>query len=240
MQTMNRRMRQTQKERRRATYEPACDPTHYLVDIEDILGTFDEVVLYSRVSHRNQVHDGTLARHENWLASKVEEIGLSVIDSFDCQETSYDFSRAGRQTLVTAAEFALIHRAPLVTHALSRFLRDREWSFWNQTAQPTDEDFKRLKRLTGDVMLVTWLAPDAGHDLEHELFSTIRENQGGRPRTPSDRRSRHQREALRLFRLGYSLREVEGLLRVPKSTLQDWRNESKKQVYGFGSKAVCR
>ena len=91
-----------------------------------------------------------------------------------------------RHTLVEVCKNALQRNAMVVTTDLSRFLRAESYCRRkNRHAWPTDDEFRRLHELTGNVVLATVERPDLSEDQRHSK-ATRRTGKAGRPPTIDD------------------------------------------------------
>jgi hypothetical protein len=116
-----------------------------------------------------------------------------------------------RRHLKEAVRLARERGAILVAHNCSRFLRSETFSSSNRDVIPTEQEWERLLELAGGVPLATVIRPDA---------------------TPAEIRSEErvrntsltEKDFQRIFALradGWSLREIESLLGIPRTTLHD-------------------
>jgi hypothetical protein len=221
---------QSTKERRREGMQPAPNlASNFLCRFADIRTAYRRLrpVLYLRVSHQNQVADGTLDNHEDWLFARFFRLGIKPYGIVSCQEHGWDVTKRGREGFVDACRCAARIEQPLVAIGPSRILRCRSWSLWDQCALPTEHRYWELLKITRGAMLTTWLPPEATNQDEHAIYSTLKANPGGRRMRPKHRRKKLRRTALAMLDEGYSLREVGKKLRVPHTTVKDWRERSR-------------
>jgi hypothetical protein len=92
-------------------------------------------------------HDRTLAELRT---------GLTV------REVARRYRVWGIRQLVPAIELARKHGAALLAESTDRYLRHHDYKSTNPVP-PTDDQFRALAELAGDVPLVTVLPPDATH-----------------------------------------------------------------------------
>jgi hypothetical protein len=76
----------------------------------------------------------------------------------------------------------------LVAETPDRFLRHPEWTPHRQDLQPSQQDWEKLKQITGDLILVTLIDPSSSSsDMRSQQTKRGQEQKGrkgGRPRHP--------------------------------------------------------
>ncbi len=201
------------------------------------------VVLYARVSTRQQYADGNHLSQLTELRAEAERLGLNVVGeivevksgSIYEMGPGYEEYRSG---LFKALMTARRTDAFILACDVSRLLRHP--CFHAKTkpnARPTKDDLRELSELAGDVVMVTILEPDAPPSIERGTCrrrgQQYRQRTGGRPRKKQveekeaghmTRRYREKFEpCLRAYAKLRSLREVSKLYGVPHTTLARWK-----------------
>ncbi|HEY4308267.1 MAG TPA: hypothetical protein VGN12_02345 [Pirellulales bacterium] len=160
----------------------------------------------------------------------LDIFNIEVLDSFAGVEKGYHFTPELRPEFYAAVEASRRHRVPIVTLALSRAVRSRSWRIVNHYAEPSVDEVKEFKRFTRGVTVATWLRPDADYDVEHALFSNLKEDKGGRPMRKKNRREWLQPRAEELKAHGKSYRAISLALLdeykkvVAPMTIHGWLN----------------
>ena len=193
----------------------------------DRLRPGDQVVLWLRVSGREQNRRGNLDAYQDWLSSKSKKRGAVVVARFRRIRSGM---AEELDDLEAAAEFAREHGATLLAFSTCRFIRPADYnSKTNPHAQPTPHDLERLREATKGTRLMTFVDPDAELD-EVRSWQTKcgqkgKDRKGGRPQKAGYKKRRRLRKRPRVLRLrkkGYSLRDISRRLKVPVKTVHDW------------------
>lgn len=189
------------------------------------------VVIYARESSRWQDVDGNLKYQIALLRRLLRKMGFTVIKVFGEAASG---QRYERPLLERAAAYARRHNAILVAEAVNRLVRSPLYHTQRFPVCPLhDDEMERIVAITGGVNLATYLHPDATHAQVHE-FQT---NRGLRERARANRPAGYKKvrrdnlapRAIVLSDLGYSIREVGGILKVHPATIARWlkrRNET--------------
>jgi Homeodomain-like domain len=187
----------------------------------------DKVVIWCRVSHHTQDHNGNLNDQEQNLRDELTRMGAIVCDIV--REVGPGWRGDG---LNRAAAIARKHGAKLVAESTCRLIRPFDYhSSKNPDAQAREHDLLCLKARTEGVVLVTLLHPDAS-PAEERAYQTRRGQEakgrkGGRPaKQPPGYTIDRFREmlpiVLRLREGGATIRKIAEETGVPRSTVCDW------------------
>jgi DNA invertase Pin-like site-specific DNA recombinase len=236
MHTMNRRKRQTQKERRRMAARrlnsPVAIPSNYLHRLKRLIqrGVVIEVGRYSRVSESGaQQHRKNYLDQWRKLRKGIKKLGAKVGKAFWDVDYGCNVDRPGLKNAIAWAK-AKPGRI-LVAETTDRWLRHPEFGRSNLKALPTEAQFEELLELADGVLLATlWhpdLPPGKVRSRQIKRGHSEKGNRGGRPRTetPGDKkRWREKKLPLVLYwhkREG-SRREIAAATGVPFNTVARW------------------
>jgi hypothetical protein len=173
----------------------------YLLDHPDT----EEVCLVIRESGRDQKRR---RNHENYkfMVADLEKRGLRVHVFLETCSGMLDES-LWCDTLRKVGQFARERKAetgktvPILAYSADRFLRNVHYKNTTPSLLPTRWEYRQLKRLVGDVPLLTWLDPDTppqtARGLQSKLGQRAKGNKGGRPK----KLSRAERKDLLLRRV---------------------------------------
>lgn len=224
------RTRVSAKRRLDRKYPPseAATPSDYIHHFDDLDAT--EVILFCRVSGREQNRNGNLADQINENRRELEKLGVTVIERYKEIESGWDNDHwMDRGALAAAAAHAKRLGVVLVAESLSRFIRSVDYHpSKNSHAVPTRAEFEKLLRITEGVTLATIAHPDTPPTAERGVQSKrgmIQKNRmGGRPRkrTRTIRPLETIQQAMELRAAGWSLGEIAKALKVPRPTVQSW------------------
>lgn len=219
------------REMRRKARTTATE-SNYLYHLKEYFREHPEilVVLYGRVSGREQNRRGNLINQESILQEVLRKLGVPVIGYF--QEVSsgwiLDEDRFG---LVNAVEMAKEHDAVIVAFAADRFLRNEYYQSTHPEITPTIREYEKLMKLVKGVPLLTYLHPDTLHNkitgMRSRLGQELKRNKGGRPRKIEPGYKKRWKkgkydEVRRLYEKGLSYSDINWYTDVPKSTIRDW------------------
>jgi DNA invertase Pin-like site-specific DNA recombinase len=177
------------KRRRAPTLPPigvASDEIRHVAGLANADGSPVRIVLYVRKSN----HEGdNLADQRHEALDKLVSPRLHVVAVVECVESSQMWH--WRSGLEEAIERARAFDAAVAAFDRSRFLRSEYYDGTNRSDPPTVIDYRRLRRLAGDVTLATILHPDAAPG-ENRSAQTRRGQRtksklGGRPIKGRDR-----------------------------------------------------
>lgn len=197
-------------------------PSRYFRWIGDL--TPGRVVIYARESSRWQDANGNLRCQIALLRRQLKKLGFTVIKVF--QEAASG-QRHERPLLKRAAAYAQRHNAVLVSEAVNRYVRSQ---YFHTQLHPKSslhvEELERISHIGGTAMLATFLHPDTPES-EVRSYQTRRGlGERARANRPAGykkvRREQMLARVLRLHGLGYSYRELAGLLEIPRETISRW------------------
>ena len=189
------------------------------------------VVIYIRVSTGAQGYKRNLDTYEKVLRWKLKKLNITIIACY--REVGSGWVLDGdREVLVNAAKEAKKEKAVIVAPSADRFLRNKNFNTkTNPDVLPTEAEFEELKKLTGNVPLVTLLHPDRPprkvRRYQTKWGQKVKGNSGGRPKEnkPGYMKLRRQiklPQMLRRRKKGESLGAISKATDVPKSTVADW------------------
>jgi hypothetical protein len=150
------------------------------------------VCVIVRVTSERQTRNGNLDDRASFLRAKVEAAGAIVVDIIKHQGRGDDPS-----WLEHVAASAREHKADfIVAESTDRLIR-REYSDFDERAQPGRVDFEKLRQCTGGFPLVTWADPDERFNgvkrLDAIRGQEQKQQRGGRP--TNDEKEKQEREA---------------------------------------------
>jgi hypothetical protein len=141
------------------------------------------VVLYTRVSQYHQKKRGNLVESMKQLRADVSKSGCNILGEYQGVENGSS-KEEFRSALDRAVACAKANNAVIVAPSRCRFIRDSSYNGTNASDAPTIAEYRELKRIVGQVPLVTVLHPN-----KHARFEQVQRGQqqkgrmGGRPRT---------------------------------------------------------
>lgn len=202
-------------------------PSNYFRWVRDL--TPCRVVIYARESSRWQDADGNLRCQIALLRRLLKKLGFSVIKVF---KEAASGQRYERSLLDRAAAYAQRHNATLVAEAVNRFVRPQYFDTQRFPNCPLhDDEMERIVEIAGSVPLATYLHPDTperevrGYQTRRGISERARAKRPARYRKA--RRESKAPSAIRLNNLGYSIRDVAGILDVPPATIGRWVKSAK-------------
>jgi len=215
----------------RSTVEQHCNPgiaAGYIT--HDNIQPGDQVVLYCRVSTRQQNHSGNLKAHERYLRAEIAARRAEVVDLVPKAGPGFDPLWVAR-----AADIAKRHKAKLVAITTDRLIRHLDYkstgSSYERNARASTEGLDDLKRYADGVELVTLVDPDAPlaecMGVMKKIGQQVKGRKGGRPgKNPpgykKERRLRNQSQVFWMRAVGYPVRQIARILDQPESTVRRW------------------
>ncbi|OHB56570.1 MAG: hypothetical protein A2Y12_04665 [Planctomycetes bacterium GWF2_42_9] len=189
--------------------------------------TILSVILFARVSGRNQDYKGNLDAQMASLRQAVQP--HEIIAEFRAIESGWKDAQ-GR--LQGAVEMASQTGAIIVTESTDRFIRNIDYhSKNNPSTQPNVAEYERLNQIAGGVTLATVQHPDTSwkkiRSYQSKRGQKAKNNSGGRPIKVQPGYKKKQRgkklpEVIRLHRGGKTVSQISTLTRTPPSTVKDW------------------
>jgi hypothetical protein len=188
-------------------------------------------LIWCRVSGRTQHRKDNLRTQEKVLRRKLKARGIPVVGV--CHEVGSGWIKGKeRAGLVEAVLKALKYaNTAIVAISTDRFLRSRGFTTNEPDLTPSEEEFEELKKLTGDVPLVTYLDPDM-HPRKVRGFQSkwgqkAKGNKGGPPlkKSPGYKKRRRLRNLPRVLRLqkgGKNPSQIAVRTGIARSTVCDW------------------
>jgi DNA invertase Pin-like site-specific DNA recombinase len=184
-------------------------------------------ILYLRVSGRSQNRNGNLKNQERVLQRKLKKLSVPVIDCFyEVKSGWITGHKRGilRQAICKAQQYP---NAVIVATSTDRFLRNRNFTTDKPDLMPTVEEFETLKKIAGDIPLLTVLYPDLPADEvrseQSKWGQMVKDNKGGRPlRHKKQRRLQKLPEAIRLYEEDKRISEIARQIKIARSTVDDW------------------
>lgn len=190
----------------------------------------DRIVLYCRVSHRNQYMKGNLDSQVKHLTAKMVERGAFIIDIVRHVGNGED-----PWSVWQAAKIAKTAAAKIVAVSTDRFVRNPDFTLagapWQRVARANAEAIEALLKYADGCPLVTLLPPDTPLDqvMKHhqQVARTIKGNHGGRPRKrrPGYKKEIRQKMRPRVLKLhsnGVAMRQIAKSLKLSPSTVRSW------------------
>ncbi|QDT18325.1 recombinase family protein [Gimesia chilikensis] len=190
----------------------------------------DQVVLYCRVSTRQQNHNGNLDAQEQYLRNQMGKRDAKVVHVVRYVGSGFEPLR-----LPLAVRFAKQHGAKIVALSTDRFIRHESFkSTGSKKARKlrvNTRGLEDLREIAKGVELVTLLDPNASLEdcikLQSEIGQQAKFNKGGRPlkRKPGykkQRRLKFLEKVIQLQEQGKSIRDIEKELKIPSSTVHSW------------------
>ncbi|QDT54484.1 hypothetical protein Pan44_25170 [Caulifigura coniformis] len=225
--------------RRSQEYQTPGKPSDFLHHLPALLSLTAvlRIVLYVRVSGRNQARGDNLEHRLQYLRNRLR--GLNVENIAEFTEVGSGWKNE-RPQLANAITFAREHGAVVVAASMDRFVRHADYnSDRDENFLPAVADFQQLLREAGSVRLATCMHPDAT-PAEIAKEQTKWNPNTGRPkkRKAGALRDRHKGrlvyDQLRwMCILQIPLRRKAAILRVPVSTVQRWQDLTLEEWYEF-------
>lgn len=190
------------------------------------LRTAKRVVLWVRVSARQQKHKRNQIDQCDSVTRAVQAYGVSILDVF----THVGSGKRISDHLLDAIAFAAEHDAALVAESVDRFIRHPKYHSQScPNAQAGLSELRQLLRAAGDVRLVTVLHPDTPAS-EVRAFQR-RRGQQAKARTGGGDRAKgyRRRHVLRLFASGVKPMQIVSETGYPKTSVCRWLNEAKQK-----------
>jgi hypothetical protein len=185
----------------------------------------DRVVSYSRVTTPSQVTNGSLLQQKASEYRALRSLGLrvrAVVAECESGKVSQP-----RRHLLEAIRLASKHKAILVCHDLSRFIRSESFHhLHNWHCLPSPEEIARLLDLAGEVPLATRLDPTMSASDIHR--HSTRRRRPGRPRSYDTETAKRMLEGLAN---GGSLKEVADDCGVEKGAVKRLLDECMRAVF---------
>ncbi|MHB9070958.1 MAG: hypothetical protein ACYC54_11405 [Sedimentisphaerales bacterium] len=147
----------------------------------------NRVILYVRDSTCSQRYKGNLNTQDKFLRHELKMLNISIPDCFCEIGSGCIRDNSERAILAQAVKKAVELKLPILALSANRFLRSIDFNpKTNPSVLPTENELARLKAITQNVMLLTWLHPDLPDKDVRGFFSKIGQiakgNKGGRPR----------------------------------------------------------
>jgi len=187
--------------------------------------SIDKVVVYARVSERDQDRKGNLYRQ---IANLVSEVVLThQLEIVAIYSTVASGSlRHENERLITALRHARRLGVPLVAESAPRFIRSIYYdSNANTDAWPSKGDFSEFRDLAQGVTLATVWHPDLAPSEIRHLEQARGNRFQSKHRSVSRRAQRRAAFANLAFRLHFrdvSLTDLAYWFSVSRSTVQEW------------------
>ncbi|QDT82451.1 recombinase family protein [Gimesia chilikensis] len=224
---MTRRKKVSAKKTIKRIFTPG-DASKYIT--HDGIQQGDQVVLYCRVSTRQQKHSGNLDAQEKYLRTQMAKRGAKVVNVVRYVGSGFEPLR-----LPLAVMYAKQHRAKIVALTTDRFIRHESFKSTgtNKTRsfRVNERGLENLQEIAKGVELVTLQDPNAILEdclkLQREIGQLSKSNKGGRPlkRMPGYKKERRQKnleKTIQLKKQGKSVREIGKELKIPSSTIHTW------------------
>lgn len=190
----------------------------------------DRVVLYCRVSTRQQNHTGNLDAQERYLRAEMAVRGATVVEAVHHVGAGVYALLVGR-----AAAIAKPQKAKIVAVTTDRLVRNENFVSTGlncqRNARATIGELHILTEAANGVELVTLVPPNASLakclGVQKKVGQMLKRRKGGRPKKTKpgykkQRRDSTKPEAVRLRLEGKSIREIARILDVPASTVHRW------------------
>jgi hypothetical protein len=178
------------------------------------------VVVYLRVSSRDQYRKRKMRSQERWVLMMLRKAGADVRGIY--REVGSGWSACLDQ-LTAAAEFAASQGAVLVAESACRFLRSILFKHdATDPIQPHTHEWEKLRTKTNGVTLATLLHPDMHW---REVRGHQRKRGRGVRCTAGQKKRQREKllpEVLKLRWWDHSYREIQGQTSVPWRTVRDW------------------
>jgi hypothetical protein len=188
-------------------------------------------LIYARGSTSAQAYRRNLDTYEKVLRRKLKKLNIPIVGCYR-EVSSGVVLNYDRVVLVNAAKEAIIQKAVIVAPSTDRFLRNKDFNTkTNPYVLPTEAEFEELKKLTGNVPLVTLLHPDMSPRKVRGYVSKwgqkAKGNTGGHPilKRPGYKKKRREKElpkVRQLLKKGNNPTEIHRILDIPRSTISGW------------------
>jgi DNA invertase Pin-like site-specific DNA recombinase len=189
-----------------------------------------KVIFYGRVSSRTQGRKKNLKNQKIQLESEHINRNIPTLGYYReiCSGRIIDDDR---WALVAAVREAKKHNAVIVAASTDRFLRNYFYESDHPEILPTEHEYEKLKKLTGNIPLLTLLDPDMDplkvRGYQSKWGQGQKGKRGGRPRERRPGYKKQIREeklpdVLRLYRDGKSIGYIAKMMDLAWSTVKDW------------------
>lgn len=233
---MIRRKKLSAKKTIRRIFSPG-DASQYIT--HDGIQSGDRVVLYCRVSTRQQNHSGNLDSQEKYLRTQMGKRKARVVEVVRYVGSGFEPLR-----LPFAVRMAQQHGAKIVAITTDRFIRHDYFkstgSKFERNARANIEGLEALKQCAQEIELVTLLHPNASllecSGLQKKIGQRFKNRKGGRPKknTPGYKKKRRNEYLPKVRRLrseGSAIREIARRFDLPEATVRYWvRNFLKPEL----------
>lgn len=202
-----------------------------------------QAIIFCRVSARMQRYKRNLDTYEKLLRRRLKKRKIPVVGCYREVSSGWIFDPEKRYGLTNAIEKLKElndDKTVIVAASTDRFLRNKNFhTKRHMDILPTVSDFEQLKKLTGDIPLLTLLHPDMpprkvrGYQI---LWGQkAKGNKGGRPKgdkpvnKPGYKKNIWREKSPRVLQLhkkGVSIRKISKLIGVAKSTVYGWSKNS--------------
>lgn len=207
-----------------------CKASHYIARAKVLLSQPNrKVVLWVRVSGREQKRKHNPADQEAYLRHKATKRGFAVVGVVLHTGSGWVI---GNPDFLRAVRMARRRGAILLAETTDRFVRHKDYhSDTNFNAQASESQLAELSRLADGVVLATYLHPDASparvRRFQSKRGQWAKDNKGGRPlkKRPGylkDRKTRLLPRVVKLYEQGHTLREIARRVSVPHTTIRNW------------------
>lgn len=204
----------------------APKPSQYLHHLEALLAGRETplpVVLYCRVSTREQECEGNLQTQVTWATARLEQLNVELLATYTEVIGAYPAKGAQEKLYDAAREWQRLG-AVLVAPCTDRFVRNDRW--WDTGGDgggclPSAADFDELRMWTLGVPLATIYHPD-------EDVNGSRVNWGGkagRPRKPERKKDRRERLLPTVLAMHWDGKPKAAIARelgVSRTTVRRW------------------
>jgi len=173
-----------------APNRPTEQSRWFIRHADDVIRLGTPVVLYARVSGREQERQGSLDRQIAQLKAYAARRGAVVINIDDIRPDVDSGKSLDRPELLRDAALAHEHNALILAHNVGRLIRSAEFHRTrNPGAQPTQAEYAALANAVGGVTLATILHPDTPWR-QVRSAETRRGKRAAKPRMPRAERHR--------------------------------------------------
>lgn len=189
-----------------------------------------KVVIYCRVSACMQQYNDNPKNHERVLRRKHKKLNFPIIGCY--HEVSSGWVLDDRRTaFIEAVQKAKETNAVIVTTSSDRYLRNRDYKTTTPDILPTKDEYEQLKKLTGDVPLLTLLHPDMPpmevRSYQSKWGQKTKRNKGGRPRKKISGYKKLERveklpTVLRLHKKGWKVSKIAFKTGLKQDRIRAW------------------
>ncbi|MCH9652586.1 MAG: recombinase family protein [Planctomycetes bacterium] len=196
----------------------------------DCIKPGDQVVLYCRVSTRQQNYTGNLDAQERYLRTQVTERGAIVVTAVQCVGSGFYPFR-----LAYAASLAKQSGAKIVALTTDRFIRNEFFkstgSKFERNARANIEGLETLKQCAEGIELVTLVHPNTSllecSGWQKKIGQQVKSRKGGRPKKnpPGYKKERRHEKLPKVRELrseGVGIRETARRVSLPEATVWYW------------------